>query len=60
MDDARKTVLYFFAALSALGLALSALSHAAALLGRDGPLRDRAMLLHVGIFVVWIPAIVLC
>jgi hypothetical protein len=52
-----KVVLHFFAALSAVGLALSLVSHAAALLGASEPLGDKTWMLHIGIFVVWIPAI---
>lgn len=46
-----------FALLAALGLALSLLSHIAALLGSQGPLGDYAWILHIGIFVVWLPAV---
>ena len=52
-----KTVLYFFAAFSAVGLVLSLASHAAALMGTSGPLGDHVWELHIGIFVVWIPAV---
>ena len=52
-----KTVLYFFAASSAVGLVLSLASHAAALMGTSGPLGDHVWELHIGIFVVWIPAV---
>ena len=52
-----KPILIFFAALSAVGLALSIVSHAAALLGIRGPLGDFTPVLHVGIFVVWIPTV---
>lgn len=51
-----KPILWFFAVLSALGLVLSVLSHVAAILGKEGPLGDRAFFLHIGIFVVWLPA----
>ena len=46
-----KTILYFFAAVAAVGLALSVVSHAAALLGIQGPLGDFTPMLHIGIFV---------
>jgi hypothetical protein len=36
---------------------LSVLSHIAALLGSQVPLGDYEWLLHVGIFVVWLPAV---
>jgi hypothetical protein len=52
-----KTLLYPLVALSAVGLALSLISHIAALLGANGPLGDKAWILHIGIFVVWLPAI---
>jgi len=51
-----KLFYYFFAALAAVGLALSGWSHGAATLGKPGPLGNSAWLLHVGIFVVWLPA----
>jgi hypothetical protein len=52
-----KAILSFFAILSGVGLVLSMASHAAALFGAQGPLGDFAFVLHIGIFVVWIPAI---
>lgn len=52
-----KPLLHFFAALAAAGLALSVLSHAAALAGISGPLGGYTFVLHVGVFVVWIPAV---
>jgi hypothetical protein len=52
-----KRLLDFFAALSAIGLALSVASHIAALEGRQSPLGDFTPALHVGIFIVWIPAV---
>ena len=48
---------YAFLVMSAVGFLASLVSHVYALLGLDGPLGDRTMLLHVGIFIVWIPAI---
>ena len=57
MHKLRKPVLYFFAALSAVGLALSAITHVAALSGNAGPQGDRTLRLHLGVFVVWVPAI---
>ena len=44
------------AVLAALGLALSAWSHVAALMGMRGPLGAATILLPLGAFVVWIPA----
>src|SRR5713226_5525214 len=56
MRSLTKALLYFFAALAALGLALSVVSHVAALFGGVGPLGNRVLLLHIGIFFVWLPA----
>lgn len=52
-----KTILSFFAILAAVGLVLSAASHIAGLFGSQGPLGDSASHLHVGVFVVWLPAV---
>lgn len=57
MPNALKPVLYFFAALAAAGLLLSVASHIAALRGTEGPLGHSAWMLHIGIFVVWLPAV---
>jgi hypothetical protein len=57
MPDRLKPFVLFFAALAALGLALSIISHVAALLGRQGPLGEYTFALHVGVFVVWLPAV---
>jgi len=46
---------YLFVVLSALGLALSLFVHIASFLGLELP--SVAMGLHVGIFVVWLPAV---
>jgi hypothetical protein len=43
--------------LAAIGLILSLLVHLSALLGFASPLGEGAWLLHPGIFVVWIPAV---
>jgi|SRR5271165_4660747 len=43
--------------LAGIGLALSILSHIAALFGKSGPLGKYTFLLHIGIFVVWLPAV---
>jgi putative copper export protein len=56
MRELRKPALYSFAALAAIGLALSVISHVAALFG--SPLGGPIVLLHLGIFAVWLPAIV--
>lgn len=52
-----KPLLSFFGALAWIGLALSIWSHLAALLGTRGPLGNYELLLHLGIFVVWIPTV---
>ena len=49
-------LLYPFVALSALGLILSLAAHIGALLGLNVP--SAAMALHIGIFVVWFPAVI--
>jgi len=48
-------ILYPFIGLAALGLGLSLLAHFAALLGFDVP--ASTMGLHIGIFVVWLPTV---
>ena len=40
-----------------MGLTLSLISHLAALWGSQGPLGDYALVLHIGIFIVWIPTV---
>ncbi|HEV7243341.1 MAG TPA: hypothetical protein VGQ36_29215 [Thermoanaerobaculia bacterium] len=57
--SARQTIFYIFGPLALAGLLLSVATHVAALTGRSGPLGDFSMVLHVGIFVVWIPAVFL-
>lgn len=47
-------ILFLFAA---LGFILSAISHAASFFNSTGPLGTAAPILHIGIFVVWIPTI---
>jgi hypothetical protein len=56
MEIVVEILLYPFVVLSALGLILSLAAHVGALLGLNVP--SSAMLLHVGIFVVWIPAVI--
>jgi hypothetical protein len=53
-----KGIASFFAALSAIRMVLSVVSHLSALMGRSGPLGDKSWFLHVGIFVVWLPAVI--
>ena len=48
-------LLYPFVFLSALGLVLSITAHVAALLGFNVP--PAAMGLHIGILIVWFPAV---
>jgi hypothetical protein len=57
MAESFKPLIGFFTALAVVGLALSVLSHLAALLGQQGPLANYSWVLHLGIFVVWIPAV---
>lgn len=52
-----KPILNFFAALAGIGLVLSLVSHMCALFNLPGPLGEASWVLHVGIFVVWIPAV---
>lgn len=51
-------LIYPFMALAALGLALSLIVHIALLFGLPLTLPFNAMSLHTGIFVVWIPAMI--
>jgi len=57
MPDWLRPFATFFSALAGIGLVLSVASHLAAVLGIPGPLGDSTWLLHVGIFVVWVPAV---
>jgi hypothetical protein len=50
-------LLYPFIALSALGLILSILAHVASWLDLNVP--EAAFMLHIGIFVVWIPTVLI-
>jgi hypothetical protein len=52
-----KPSLRFFSVVAALGLILSIFAHLAAVLGVQGPLGNYVFVLHVGIFVVWIPTV---
>ncbi|HOU13506.1 MAG TPA: hypothetical protein PKZ84_10350 [Anaerolineae bacterium] len=56
VPDVLYPVLFVFAGLAGTGFILSLISHGAALLGLNGPLGDSTWLLHIGIFVVWTPA----
>jgi hypothetical protein len=53
--DRIRTLLYPIMLLAGIGLALSISAHCAALLGFSLP--ENVWLLHVGIFVVWFPAV---
>jgi hypothetical protein len=44
--------------LAAIGFVVSLASHVCALVGLPQPLGDRAFILHIGIFVVWLPAVI--
>jgi hypothetical protein len=59
MPNVSRPSLLFLAALALIGLALSILCHLAALSGSAGPLGRFAWLLHIGVFVVWIPAVLI-
>lgn len=52
-----KVVLYLFMVLAACGLALSIVAHCMALAGVPIPGGELVWGLHIGIFVVWIPAV---
>lgn len=52
-----KPILSLIGGLAWVGLTLSILSHLAALLGSQGPLGDYAWVLHIGIFIVWLPTV---
>jgi len=52
-----KTILLGFSLLAAGGLLLSMVVHICALAGIPNPLGKDAWALHIGIFVVWIPAV---
>ena len=47
-----------FLVLAVIGLILSLVSHTAAVLGQPQPLGPAAWGLHIGIFVVWLPAVI--
>jgi hypothetical protein len=49
--------LVFFFVVAATGFVLSVTAHLAALFGLPQPLGDAVMGLHIGIFVVWLPAV---
>jgi hypothetical protein len=51
-------VLIPFICLAAVGLALSLVAHVWALFGLPQPLGNAAWWLHLGIFVVWLPAVI--
>jgi len=53
-----KVLLFPFIGIAALGLFLSLLVHLSALFGQPIPWANRVWGLHVGIFVVWIPTVI--
>jgi hypothetical protein len=57
VPEAFYPILAIFAGLAGVGLVLSLISHGTALFGVNGPLGDSTWLLHIGIFVVWIPTV---
>ena len=52
-----KVILIPFMYLAALGLALSVMVHMFSLLSVPSPLEETSWVLHIGIFVVWVPTI---
>ncbi|MBN1212429.1 MAG: hypothetical protein JXA92_07610 [candidate division Zixibacteria bacterium] len=52
-----RILLYPFMILAAVGLVLSTVVHISALLNVANPLGERTWLLHIGIFIVWLPAV---
>jgi hypothetical protein len=53
-----KIMLTPFMYLAGLGLVLSVIVHVSALLGTPSPLGEIAWGLHIGIFIVWLPAVI--
>ena len=53
-----KTLVSLFVLLSAVGLVLSTIVHLGALLGLPAPLGERSWMLHMGVFVVWLAAVI--
>jgi hypothetical protein len=53
-----KIILVPFMLLAAVGLVLSLIVHVLALLGMPSPFGELSWLLHVGIFVVWLPTVI--
>jgi hypothetical protein len=49
--------LLLFLAIAAIGFGMSAVTHVQALLGLATPLGEMVWGLHIGIFIVWIPAV---
>jgi len=54
----QRFLLYALAGLSAIGLLLSITSHLSSLVGLVGPLGDHTWLLPLGIFIVWVPSVI--
>src|SRR5512136_2925319 len=55
----KKLVLIPFMILAAIGLVLSVAVHLCALFGFKVPYEKEAWGLHIGIFVVWLPAVIM-
>jgi hypothetical protein len=53
-----KIVLFPFMVLAAVGFVLSLIVHVTALFGIPSPLGEFSWLLHMGIFVVWLPTVI--
>jgi len=51
------TILYVLVSIAGTGLVLSVIVHAASLAGIPTPLGEKSWILHIGIFVVWFPAV---
>ena len=52
-----KIILTPFMCLAALGLILSVIVHVLSLLGIQSPLGEKSWSLHIGIFIVWLPTV---
>jgi hypothetical protein len=53
-------LLPIFMYLAGLGLILSVIVHVSSLLGMPSPFGEITWYLHIGIFIVWIPAVIVC
>jgi hypothetical protein len=57
VDKVFRIILLPFIALAAIGFVLSVAAHLAAVTGSPIPFGKAVWALHVGIFVVWLPAV---